>query len=182
MFGMRAGLLALLLAVVTAPSASAHALGVECQVVGARVTIEAFYDDDTPAVHARVAVHDAGKRLVAEGRTNAQGRWSFDRPAAGRYEVTVNAGGGHRTSVPIVVPEAVSASGDVTAEGKREDDTADRAPATRRVSEGPTREEFTRIPWLNTGIGLGVIAVVSLAFWWARHQEARQRSTPKSNG
>jgi hypothetical protein len=150
--------LALLASLTAARPASAHALGAECRVVGARVEVQAFYDDDTPAGNARVAVRDADRKLVAEGHTDARGQWSFDRPAAGRYEVSVNAGAGHRKTVTITIPEG---------------STADAPPQPEVVSEGPTREEFTRTHWLNVGIGLGAIALFSLAFRWARRRGGR---------
>src|SRR5262245_59248405 len=113
--------------------ASAHALGAECRVVGARVEVAAFYDDNTPAGNARVAVRDASRGLVAEGRTDARGRWSFDRPAAGRYEITVDAGGGHRTTVKVTVPEAAPAADQASAGNQRGGEAAQPAEV---VSEG----------------------------------------------
>jgi len=123
--------------------AGAHALGAECKLVGARVELEAYYDDDTPARQARIRVIGAGGTIVAEGKTDAAGNWSFARPAAGKYEVQIDAGAGHRKVVALSVPDDATAP---------------------RVSEGPAREEFTRSPWPRLLVGLLVIAAASGLF------------------
>jgi hypothetical protein len=139
---------ALLLAV--APAAWAHALHAEAKLKGDTVTVEAFFDDDTPARGAKVAVRDERGREVAAGRTDERGVWSFPRPAAGKYEVVVDAGAGHRSRpAPLTIPTE-------TALG------AHRPPPEEvRVTPGPTRGELTRFPWLR--LVLGVLAVGGLA-------------------
>jgi hypothetical protein len=144
-------------------------------VVGTRVEVEAFYDDDTPAGNARVAVRDGAGKRIADGRTDAQGRWTFDRPPAGQYEVAVDAGGGHRKTVKISVPAAAPAGGETPA-GNSGPGESTATPPGEVVSEGPTRGEFTRTRWLNVGIGLGAIALFTVAFWWARHQAGNRRA------
>jgi len=121
---------------------SAHALGAECKVRADRVEVEAFFSDDTPAPRAAVRVTNSANGLVAEGKTDSDGRWSFGLPAAGRYEVTVDAGDGHRVTRNLVVPAVGSA-----------------APAT---SDGPSREEFTRTPWAMVALGLALIAAAAI--------------------
>jgi nickel transport protein len=150
-----AGLTLLWLLTLAGP-ASAHGLGAECRLVGQRVEVEAYYDDDSPAVNAKVAVRDSAQAVVAEGRTDAEGRWSCARPAAGRYEVTVDAGGGHRMKVPMTIPAETSRELSASA--------AEAPPTVERISEGPGREEFTRTPWLKLGIGLAVIGGLAVAF------------------
>jgi hypothetical protein len=61
--------------------------------VGPRVTVLAFYDDDTPAERADVTVFAATGDLLASGKTDDRGVWAFDRPAAGEYTVKVKEGG-----------------------------------------------------------------------------------------
>ncbi len=132
------------------PRAAAHALGADCRVQAGRVELEAYYDDDTPAREAKVRVHDDGGQVVADGRTDAEGRWSFARPAPGHYRVVVNAGAGHRKELGVTIPGP-----------------AETAPAVA-VSAEPTRAEFTRFPWLKLGIGLAVIGGVAAAFLLSR--------------
>ena len=99
-------LAALLLPLAAAAPALAHRLGADCTLRANKVEVEAFYDDDTPARQARVAVKDAAGKVVAEGRTDDKGRWRFSTPKAGRYRVTVDAGPGHIASVSLTVPAA----------------------------------------------------------------------------
>lgn len=149
---MRCASLALLGLLMLAVPVAAHNLGAECKLVGDRVQVEAYFDDDTPARDAKITVRTTDGQSLAEGRTDDKGCWSFARPAAGRYEIVVDAGAGHRAVVKVTVPGE--------AEGL--------ALAPTRVSEGQAREEFTRTPWLKVGIGLITIALFAGALWLAR--------------
>ena len=140
----------------------AHALGADCKVNGDRVELEAYYDDDTPARDANVRVQDARQHLVAEGRTDAEGRWSFARPGAGTYRVIVDAGAGHRKELTITL---TANAGSPTATG---------TGSSEVVNEGPGRTAFTAFPWLQLGIGVAILGVVGSAFWIAR------RTSPKN--
>lgn len=127
--------------------AHAHALGAEAELRDNQVVLEAYYDDDTPAVGATVQAFDSAQTLVAEGTTNERGVWSMPAPGAGRYTLIVDSGDGHRTRVRLTIPEATGSS-----------------PA---ISDGPSREEFTRFPWLNVGVGFALIGGVGLFCWLA---------------
>src|SRR5262249_9986424 len=98
----------LLLALIALPAlplaADAHNIGLECKLKGSRVHVEAFYDDDTPGAHAKMVVVDGEEKIVARGKTDANGEWSFPAPQPGQYEVRVDAGAGHRASKKITVP------------------------------------------------------------------------------
>jgi hypothetical protein len=133
--------------------ADAHGLGATCKVQGDRVELEAYYDDDTPAQNARVRVEDELRLLVAEGRTNEQGRWSFARPEPGQYRIAVDAGAGHRTTVALVIPGSDTGSAPGSA--------ADSVPTPGQ----PDRDEFTRFPWLRLGLGIAAIAGVGGIAW-----------------
>jgi hypothetical protein len=134
----------------------AHSLGAQCKHHEKRVDVEAYFDDDTPAGDARVSVRDSAKNTVVEGRTDAGGRWSFPTPAPGFYEVSVNAGAGHRVMVRLTIP------------GK----AGPPPPA-----DGPSRPEFTSGKGLQTGLGLTAIGAFALA-WLA----ARRRRSNHSGG
>lgn len=136
-------------------NASAHAIGVEVNRSSEAVAVEAYFDDDTPARSASVLVRDvATKSVIAEGRTDKDGRWSFPTPPPGRYEVMVDGGDGHLARTKITI------EGDSPREG-----------APDRVSEGPDREEFTRFPWTNVLLGCGAFAAVGLIAWAARRRK-----------
>jgi hypothetical protein len=125
----------------------AHAIGAEAKLKGGRVHLEAYYDDDTAADDAKVTVEGGGK-VVAEGRTDEKGRWTFASPPAGTYRVTVDAGVGHRTTIEIEIPE-----GTVPAEV---------------VSTGKRREDFTRFPWQGLTVGVGLLGLVAALSWALR--------------
>jgi hypothetical protein len=157
--------LGVLFLLAAATTASAHGVGVEAKLKGTVVHVEAYYDDDTPAAQSTVTVTAEDGRAIAEGKTDAKGAWSFPAPPAGTYRVTVNAGDGHlaKTTVRVPLPESQPAPTAV--------DTT--------VSDGPSREEFTRFPWEKVALGLGGIAVVTAAIWWWGRR--RNASAPRAS-
>ena len=144
-----------LLMLVAAAPVSAHAISAECQIRKDRVELEAYFNDDTPARHAKVVVTNSDQKAFAEGMTDDYGRWSFPTPRAGRYAVTVDAGDGHRVVVSLTVP---ATPGDAMAAG-----------------DGPSREEFTRTPWLGVGLGLLVIALAAVGLRAAVRRKCERR-------
>ncbi|OWK43199.1 hypothetical protein [Fimbriiglobus ruber] len=157
---LSAGLLLLVPAV-----ASAHAVGIEAKLKGERVVVEAYYDDDSPAADAKIAVTGENGQLVAEGKTDAKGVWSFPTPVGGKYQVAVNAGDGHSAKTSITIPPQASPNPATTTEPSTTtipnpagDDTA------KIVSDGPTRAETTGSRrWLMAVVGVGVIGLFTLA-------------------
>jgi hypothetical protein len=149
--------------------AAAHALHADCTRQGNRVEVEAYFSDNTSARHATVRVLDARKELVAEGRTDRDGHWSFPTPQPGRYVAIVDAGAGHLTRVPFIVPA-------------RNPNTTITGPPTipERLNEGASRAEVTAFPWTRVGFGLGVIAGAGFLAWGMRHRRrtAANSSTP----
>lgn len=138
---------------------SAHALGADCTLRNGKVEIEAFFSDDTPARDAHVVVQDASQKIVIEGRTDANGCWSFPAPPAGTYQVIVNASAGHQTRVRLVIPQTpaivTASAGNLPKQVTADVETTS---SSISVSEGPSRQEFTRFPWLRAAIGLAGIA------------------------
>ncbi len=135
--------------------AHAHAVGVTATLAGERVTIEAFFDDDEPAADAKVTVHDAANVLIAAGKTDAAGAWSFAVPPAGKYAVRVDAGDGHATTTVVTVPHDASVSAS--------------------ISDGPSREARTGWHrWLGVAVGLLGIAAATKVFTQVRRR-SRQR-------
>src|SRR5947199_57600 len=118
-----------------APRAEAHGLGAQVKISGARVELEAYYDDDTPARLAKVRVMGAAGEPLGEGRTDSEGRWSFATPPAGVYRVTVDAGAGHRKALDLTVPSAATPP----------------SAQTTDTTEATERAEFTRTQWSRLG-------------------------------
>jgi hypothetical protein len=154
----------LLFALIALPAlplvADAHNIGVECKLKGQRVHVAAFYDDDTPGSKAKVTVLDAADKVVAIGVTDANGEWSFTAPAAGQYEVRIDAGAGHRAKQTIVVPPGIE-------DGEPSESST--------ISAGPSRAELTSFPWLKVAIGLTAIGALGGGYLVAR---LLQRHTP----
>jgi nickel transport protein len=150
------------LIVISAPlganRADAHALGAECKIRGDRVELEAYFSDDSPARHAKVAVQDQGGKSVAQGTTDNEGLWSFPVPAPGRYSVIVDAGAGHKTTVLLDI------------RGGSVDSRASDASEPAGGTTGPGRAEFTRTPWERILLGLVLIAAlgIGLHLWLRR--------------
>lgn len=160
----------------TLPSAvRAHAIGADCTLQGETVKVEAYYDDDTPARNAKVNVFDAAQKPVAEGRTNAEGVWSFARPPAGDYRVVVNAGAGHRTEQAVQIPPRAAAP----APAATVDEPPPAPPAEVSVSNGASREEFTRFPWLRVLLGLAILGTFGVLFSF-RGQRKKDSELPRS--
>ena len=140
---VRSGLLAIALLALVPAGVMAHAVHVVGTLRTGKVEVETFYDDDTPAIKAKVEVLNAREEIVVSGVTDDKGRWTFDTPPPGKYEVRLDAGAGHRAKCTITVPGIAQ---------------------TQTEPEGPTREEITRTPWLKVAIGFVVIGGCAGAF------------------
>ena len=134
--------------------AEAHAVGIDVKLLDGKVTIETYYDDDTPAPAAKVAVFDAANVLISEGKTDGHGVWTFDAPLAGKYEVRVNAGAGHTAKTTFTVPPV--------------------AVETVSIADGPDRATFTGpMRWVMAAVGLAAIGSLTfVARWAARRKKA----------
>src|SRR5262245_25012597 len=150
--------ISLILFVIMPSFARAHDVSLECkQQKGTnKVFVEAFFDDDTPAASAKLEVFDAAKKAIASGKTDAKGLWSFEAPAPGEYRVMLDAGAGHKAEAKITVRPWTNPPAD--------------SKGSTPIQEGPSRQEFTRFPWLKVSIGVGVIALFSIAFLISRRK------------
>lgn len=150
--------------------ARAHAIGLDCTLRGDKVEVEAYYDDGSNAARAKIEVASADGKIVAQGTTDARGQWVFATPAAGKYEVRVDAGAGHRAKRAITIPAATGAPGTtepakaVPAPAGAIPPVLTAEPTVVPISDGPTRDDFTRTPWLKIAIGLAVIGSCCGAF------------------
>ena len=82
-------------------AARAHDLRAVVTVAEA-VRVEAFFDDETPAESAEVQVTDAAGAVVATGKTDERGVWTFPCPVPGQYTLAVKSIG-HGTTVAFTV-------------------------------------------------------------------------------
>lgn len=163
--------------VLAAPAlAAAHGIGVEAKLKGDRVHVEAYFDDDTPAAEAKVAVTGEDGKAVAEGRTDAKGQWSFAAPAAGKYRVAVDAGGGHLAKTTVTIPARSPTAAPPRSEAVPPGVAAAAADPDVIVSDGPTRAEVTGGRWRMAGVGLAVIGLFTGGFWLASRWKARRQT------
>lgn len=147
------------IAMTFASGADAHAVAAEAKLKDGRVTVEAFFDDNTPATDAKVVLLDETGATAAEGKTDNSGKWSIPAPAPGKYKVIVDAGAGHRASVALVIPAPTP---------------GDSSPEVT-VSQGATRDEITGpARWLWAGSG---IVAIGLATGLIMFVLRRRRST-----
>jgi hypothetical protein len=131
-----------------------------CKLVGNIVRVEAYFSDDTPAIDALIVVRNDRQETVVQGRTDDRGVWTFARPAAGHYEVAVDAGAGHRAKQQLAVPQLPA------------------EPENREIAagDGPPRDEFTRVPWLRLALGLTLILLLA-AGWRSRARIGRYKAS-----
>jgi len=151
-----ATIVALILILAGANGACAHGIGAEATMTDGKVQIQAYFDDDTPARDAKVHVTDDDGKTIAEGKTDEKGHWTFEAPPAGKYHLVVDAGAGHRRKLAVTIP-------------------SDAAEA-KQVSEGDSRDAFTRIPWSRIAIGLAAIFAASIALPWLLKRIRRQQT------
>jgi hypothetical protein len=155
-------------------AASAHAVGVEAKLRGTRVAVEAYFDDDTPAADATVKVTPFdGGAVVAEGKTDAKGAWSFPVPAAGKYRVTVDAGGGHIARTTITIPAAA------TPPATPGEAAPQVGAAEEVVSDGLTRAEATGPRRLLTAAA-GLVVIAGLT--WGVRSVMRRKPAGAAEG
>jgi hypothetical protein len=97
-------LLTVLAVIACAPAvATAHVLSVDHKTVGDKLEIVASFNNDLPADDAAVEVRTFDGALVAEGKTDANGKWVGSLPPPGRYTLTVRAFGDHTRTVELEV-------------------------------------------------------------------------------
>jgi nickel transport protein len=133
---MRISIALAILLTLTSP-ACAHRLLYDHRVDGSELRVEAYYDDDTPAQQARVTISLEGT-TVAEGRTDDRGVWICPKPPPGTYTVRIE-GVGHATEGPLEIADHP-------------------VPAP----EADDRTARTSTPWRRIGLGVGIIAGVTI--------------------
>jgi hypothetical protein len=142
---MRAVRFALVALVALAAPQRARAHDLQATVtVGARVKVFACLEEDIPAERADVTVFGANGDVLAVGKTDANGVWEWDRPAAGEYKVRVKEGG-HIAETKFRVEGAAQPS----------------APPTEFADPRPNKT-------LGLVIGTAALLGLSAAYWFLR--------------
>lgn len=161
-------MLAVIMLTACPTSVFAHKVGVSATVRGDKVEVEAYYEDNMPAVKAKVHVLDAEEYFVATGVTDEKGRWVFAKPGSGTYKVLLDAGAGHRAKTTLTVPGVVK-------------EPAPEEPTTPAAKS--EREEFTHFPWMKLLVGLAVIGGgCGIFLIVSRLRLAAHGRSPEANG
>lgn len=140
----------------------AHALSATCRLHQGQIEVQAYYDNDDPARQARVIVRDKDEQTIAQGRTDRRGTWLFPVPPAGQYRVSVDAGAGHGVTVALTVEASGKLAQQSRAARHLEHSSTDRAPVAI-TTDKPSRAEFTSTHWLKISLGVGAIALLTVA-------------------
>ena len=83
--------------------AFAHDLRAKVSLESNPIRVEAWFDDDSPAEGATVAVANESGQTIASGKLDETGVWTFPKPEPGSYRIVV-ALTGHRDVVQLVIP------------------------------------------------------------------------------
>jgi len=146
----------------------AHGVDAEWKQIDEKISVEAFFDTGGPVREARVQIVDDNKMVIASGVTDADGKCTLRAPNAGKYQLIVDAGAGHRRVWPIAVVGTLPP--EVEAPSTKQADV-EPPPASSR------RAELTRFPWERVAIGCGIIAALGGA-WWLTRWNARRIEKP----
>jgi hypothetical protein len=163
-FGRLAGL-AVAACFLAAPFVRAE-LETFCTVVrGNIVEIEVHYEDQTPAKGLKVALVDAQKKVIAAGKINADGEWSWPAPGPGAYELVLDPGTGDMDikRYPIEVRPVALPSPEPDPDRARCDHCP--APPPGAAEETP---ESLAFPWIASGILLALLAAYRIIGWFGK--------------
>lgn len=124
-------------------SCGAHGISGQCLAHGARVTVQAYFDTDEPAIGAIVRVYNSEGKEVAGGTTDDLGAFTFPHPGIGNYKVVIDAGPEHRAELRLDLAQ-------------------DRYAVETQTSTGPSRSTFTGYKLGKIAAGLLVIAILAV--------------------
>jgi hypothetical protein len=121
-------------------------------------------DEGKPAVGVKVRLQETRKKeVVAQGKINAEGKWSWPLFKAGSYEVVIEPR--EAGQEPQVWPLDVRGKIDPSAETDAK--KCDHCP----MPPTETTSEEGRIPWLPVGLGLGFIGSCGLVVWFSKFKQ-----------
>ncbi len=145
----------------------AHVIFAEARLDNGQIRVEVYFDDDTPAQKAKVKILDQDRQVVAEGTTDERGLCFFPRFAGGEYLVLAKSAG-HSAREGFHLPEHPMASPSPFPGIAPAETSGD--PGCVVIGESPSpsslRQERTRTPWLQVGLGLFLIAALSGSVWY----------------
>ncbi|MCF8110860.1 MAG: carboxypeptidase regulatory-like domain-containing protein [Desulfobacteraceae bacterium] len=84
-----------------AGTALAHKVNVFAYAEDGKIYVESYFPDGRPAAGSELKVYDSRGNLLAEGKTDGEGKFSFEIPRADDLKIVVNAGMGHKTDFKL---------------------------------------------------------------------------------
>lgn len=162
-------------------AACRHGLFVKAAWQAGELRIEAFYDDDTPAIEAKITVADVQGTVLARGLTNDQGVWRVSWRQPGKLTIRCDTRDGHRASTTLEVPaeardvpapgstalqvtDSAAGSDATLSPDQRLKPSASSAPTLPPATDPlPSRLDLTGTPWSKVLLGLALIAFLGLA-------------------
>jgi nickel transport protein len=97
---------------VSSVPAYAHKVNMFGYIEGNKVLIEGFFSDGNKPMNCDVIVSDSKGTELVKGKTDKNGKFSFDIPAITDLHVVLNAGMGHRATYNISREELQGSSSD----------------------------------------------------------------------
>jgi len=82
-------------------TARAHKVNVFAYAENGIIHTESYFPDGKPVVDGAIEVYDAAKARLLEGKTDAEGKFSFPVPKKEDLTIVINAGMGHRNEYTI---------------------------------------------------------------------------------
>jgi len=136
--------LAMILSIVSTP-AVAHRLNIFVYPEGDRINLESYFSGGAPCQDSQVKVLNKEGEVVADGKTDTEGKWSFNPGSSTGLKVVVEAGEGHRAEYRLTaddypeglaenLAEEATASAPVAAETGTETFPAQTAPGGAALS------------------------------------------------
>ena len=182
----------------TMGQALAHKVNIFAYEEGGKIHTESYFSDGAPSRDSHVTAYDAKGKIVADGRTDEKGVFSFPRERPGEIRIVLEASMGHRNEIVLPAPDSPG-TGTGTVPARDENATVSNdgcLPATADGLQGgsldaaigraldsriePIQESILRIqrtmerPSLSQVLGgLGYIIGLAGAFLWGM---SRKRS------
>ena len=133
-------------------TAHAHKVNIWAYAEGETVFVEGFFRDGKPCRNSVITVFDrAGKELL-DGKTDEEGKFSFDAPASSDLRIVLDAGMGHRaecvvkaSELPDDPPPVAGASAPEPADKPEPPARAADAEAIRKIVEETLEKELKPI-------------------------------------
>ena len=102
--------LSLVLFLIAVPQANAHGINVTARVEGDRVLTESYFNSKIKVIDGQIKVFGPNGELLLEGKTDANGIFSFKIPQETDLRIVLESAMGHRAEYVLKADEIVGKS------------------------------------------------------------------------